>query len=64
MTVETDKQYLWVEKYRPQTIEECILPEPIKKSFRDMLAHEESQNLLLSGGAGVGRTTIARALCS
>ena len=36
MTVETDKQYLWVEKYRPKTIEKCILPEAIKKSFRDM----------------------------
>ena len=64
MTVETDKQYLWVEKYRPKTIEECILPDSIKQSFRDMLSHEESQNLLLSGGAGVGKTTIARALCS
>ena len=64
MTVETDKQYLWVEKYRPKTIEECILPDSIKQSFRDMLSHEESQNLLLSGGAGVGKTTIARALCT
>jgi DNA polymerase III delta prime subunit len=58
------KQYLWVEKYRPMTIEDCILPESIKKTFYDMVNSGEAQNLLLSGGAGCGKTTIARALCN
>jgi DNA polymerase III delta prime subunit len=57
------KEYLWVEKYRPKTIEDCILPVDIKQTFRDILKSGESQNLLLSGGAGCGKTTIARALC-
>jgi DNA polymerase III delta prime subunit len=57
-------EYLWVEKYRPTTIDECILPDSIKKTFKDMVASGELQNLLLSGGAGCGKTTIAKALCS
>tara|TARA_R110001583_G_scaffold88603_1_gene229611 strand:+ start:4348 stop:5301 length:954 start_codon:yes stop_codon:yes gene_type:complete len=61
---EVTKEYLWVEKYRPRTIEDCILPESIKKTFSDMIEHGEVQNLLLSGGAGCGKTTIARALCN
>ena len=60
---EQTKEYLWVEKYRPKTIEDCILPADIKQTFRDILKSGESQNLLLSGGAGCGKTTIARALC-
>jgi len=56
--------YLWVEKYRPRTIDECILPTSIKKTFKDMVKSGESQNLLLSGGAGCGKTTIAKALCT
>ena len=64
MTVaEATKEYLWVEKYRPKTIEDCILPSSIKKNFSDMLERGEVQNLLLSGGAGCGKTTVARALC-
>ena len=58
------KEYLWVEKYRPQTIEECVLPNMIKKTFEDMVSSGESQNLLLSGKAGCGKTTIAKALCN
>ena len=59
-----NKQYLWVEKYRPKTIDECILPDSIKNTFREMVNSNESQNLLLSGGPGCGKTTIARALCN
>ena len=55
--------FLWVEKYRPTTIEECILPEDTKKVFKGFLEQEEIPNLLLSGSAGVGKTTIAKALC-
>ena len=57
------EHYLWVEKYRPRTIDDCILPEGIKNTFRDMVKTGEVQNLLLSGGAGCGKTTIAKALC-
>ncbi len=56
--------FLWVEKYRPKTIEDCILPENIKKTFRDFLNKGEVPNLLLSGPAGCGKTTVAKALCS
>ena len=57
-------EFLWVEKYRPKTIEECILPENIKKTFRDFLNTGEVPNLLLSGPAGCGKTTVAKALCA
>ena len=57
------KEFLWVEKYRPTTIEECILPESIKKSFYGFLEQGEIPNLLLSGSAGVGKTTVAKAVC-
>ena len=54
--------FLWVEKYRPKTIEECILPEDTKQVFQGFLEQGEIPNLLLSGSAGVGKTTIAKAL--
>ncbi|OUW76470.1 MAG: DNA polymerase [Saprospirales bacterium TMED214] len=57
-------EFLWVEKYRPKTIEECILPENIKKTFQDFLDKGEVPNLLLSGPAGCGKTTVAKALCN
>ena len=56
-------EFLWVEKYRPKTIEECILPEQTKKTFLDFLDKGEVPNLLLSGPAGCGKTTVAKALC-
>ena len=56
--------FLWVEKYRPQTIDECILPMSLKQTFKDMVARGEPQNLLLSGSAGTGKTTVAKALCN
>jgi len=54
---------LWVEKYRPKTIEECILPDALKNTFQEYVNRKEIPNLLLSGSAGVGKTTVARALC-
>jgi len=53
---------LWVEKYRPQTIEECILPSELKQTFQQFVDNEEIPNLLLTGTAGVGKTTIAKAM--
>jgi DNA polymerase III delta prime subunit len=57
-------EFLWVEKYRPQTIDQCILPSSLKKTFKDMVAKGEPQNLLFSGTAGTGKTTVAKALCN
>ena len=56
-------EYLWVEKYRPKKISECILSEDIKNTFAQFLKQKEIPNLLLAGTAGTGKTTVARALC-
>jgi DNA polymerase III delta prime subunit len=57
-------EFLYVEKYRPQTIEDTILPEQLKETFKDFVELGEIPNLLLCGSAGVGKTTIAKALCN
>ena len=57
-------EFLWVEKYRPKTIEECILPESTKSTFQNFLHKGEVPNLLLAGPAGCGKTTVAKALCN
>jgi DNA polymerase III delta prime subunit len=57
-------EFLWVEKYRPKTIDDCILPEETKKTFKSFLDKGEVPNLLLAGPAGCGKTTVAKALCA
>ena len=56
-------QGLWVEKYRPQSVADCILPTDTASCFSQMVEKGEPQNLLLSGGAGCGKTSVAKALC-
>ena len=56
-------EFLWVEKYRPQKIEDCILPSRIKDTFQQIVDQGQVPNLLLSGTAGIGKTTVAKALC-
>jgi DNA polymerase III delta prime subunit len=58
------ESFLWVEKYRPKTIEECILPDRIKTLFQQIALEGRIPNMILSGGPGMGKTTVAKALCN
>jgi DNA polymerase III delta prime subunit len=58
-----ENQMLWVEKYRPHKVADCILPETLKSTFQEYVNRKEIPNLLLAGSAGVGKTTVAKALC-
>jgi DNA polymerase III delta prime subunit len=55
---------LWTEKYRPQTVEDCIIPNRLKQPFQEYVNQKQIPNLLLTGGAGVGKTTVAKAMCN
>ena len=57
-------EFLFVEKYRPKTIDDCILPDDTKKTFKEFVAKGEIPNLLLAGPPGIGKSTIAKALCN
>ena len=58
------EQFLWVEKYRPKNIDDCILPPRLKKTFNKMVETGELTNMLFTGTAGLGKTTVAKALCN
>lgn len=57
------QEFIWSEKYRPKTIDDCILPERLKKLFEEQVKSGEIQSMILSGGPGIGKTTVAQALC-
>ena len=57
------EEYLWVEKYRPKNVADCILPDRIKKVFQSYVDEGNLPNLMLTGSAGVGKTTVAKAMC-
>ena len=56
------EKFLWVEKYRPTNVDECILPNNLKQTFKEFVKQKTIPNLILSGGAGVGKTTVATAM--
>jgi DNA polymerase III delta prime subunit len=58
------KEFLWVEKYRPQTIQETILPDDLKETFQKIVDSGEIPNMMFTGTAGLGKTTVARAICN
>jgi DNA polymerase III delta prime subunit len=57
-------EFLWCEKYRPKTIDECVLPQQLKDTFKEYIKNGQLPNFIFSGSAGVGKTTVARALCN
>jgi len=59
-----EDQFLWVEKYRPQKIDDCVLPQALKDTFKQYITQGELPSFLFSGTAGVGKTTVAKALCN
>lgn len=59
-----NKKYLWVSQYNPETVDECILPDKVKATFNKYSQTKEFPNLLLAGPAGIGKTSLARALCN
>jgi len=59
-----EREFLWVEKFRPRTIDECILPKELKKIFNEIVSSGEMHNMLLTGTPGLGKTTVAKALCN
>jgi DNA polymerase III delta prime subunit len=56
--------FLWVEKYRPKTVSDIVLPQSLKQTFQKIVASKELPNMLFTGTAGLGKTTVARALCN
>lgn len=58
------KEFLFVEKYRPKTVQECILPDDLKQTFQRIVDGKEIPNMLLSGTSGLGKTTVAKAICA
>lgn len=57
-------EFLWVERYRPKTIDDCVLPQKLKSTFKAIVNGGELHNMLLTGTAGLGKTTVAKALCN
>jgi len=57
------KDFLWCEKYRPSKVSECVLPDGLKSTFNTLVSTGELPNMLFTGTAGVGKTTVAKALC-
>ena len=57
-------EYLWVEDYRPKTVDDCILPKSLKNTFIEFVNKGKLPNMILSGGPGVGKTTVIKALCN
>ncbi len=64
VTNKTKGEFLWCEKYRPQTIGDCILPDGLRTKLEDLVKGGEMPNLLLAGGPGIGKTTVAKAICN
>ena len=63
MNKSLNEHFLWVEKYRPQTIDETVLPPPLKQTFQEIVKNGELPNMLFTGSPGTGKTTVAKALC-